>query len=825
MGRWHCIALGVALVFLAGCGETTPSAVDSTADPTTTVSLPGAPTAPLPTPTLAAGASTPAPAPVKTDSNEADTADGSVRLEPLSLPDVAVSTPAEHLAAGELALHNGDYARAESHFQAALDADLDTAEQSAALYGLGTAYFRDGRTSDAATIFNQIVQVDGDSAPSAVHYYLAQTAIARGDAVQAQAAYEAYLAANPDMAGYVLADIGSLAADNGNIPAAIDAYTRAVDADANRLHNIETRQKLADLHRQNGDIAAAVAQYDAIRDLAVTETTKGAMTYLAGATLIAAGDTQAGYERYQFGIANYPRAYDSYNGLIELVNAGVPVDEFQRGLVDLYAEAYQPAVEAFERYLAANPESYDPAALLYLAQSYRALGNTDAALAALDRYAQTNPEEAQIERARTLAFGGQGAAAIAAYDNYLAQYPGGEQAPFATWWAAVLTEQAGDIPGAVARYTAVADAFPDHKDAPEALYHAGWLAYNSDDTPTAVTLWQRAASSYPTADFGAAAMVWLLRTVPSDDPAVVDIAELARTSDATHYFALRAQDIVNGREPFTAGASFALPADEAAELATAEAWLRSWLELDPATAVADLSPAIAADPRYVRGTKLWELGLYQPALREIESVRAAYAEDALASFQLALALRDLGLYRSSIGAAGTVLSLSGQNVFQAPPLIGHLLYPAYYADLIVPLAQQYGYDPRLQLALVRQESLFESFATSSAVAQGLSQVIPDTGAFIAQQLAWPDYENADLYLPYVGLTFGAHYLGTQLDAFDGTVHAALSAYNAGPGNAARWYDIAGSDLDTYIETVDFAETRLYIERIYTGFNIYRHLYR
>ncbi len=63
----------------------------------------------------------------------------------------------------------------------------------------------------------------------------------------------------------------------------------------------------------------------------------------------------------------------------------------------------------------------------------------------------------------------------------------------------------------------------------------------------------------------------------------------------------------------------------------------------------------------------------------------------------------------------------------------------------------------------------------------------------------------------------------QIDAFDGTVHAALSAYNGGPGNAARWYGAAGDDIDLYVETVDFPETRSYIERIYSGYNIYRYL--
>ncbi|MCZ7669460.1 MAG: transglycosylase SLT domain-containing protein [Chloroflexi bacterium] len=71
------------------------------------------------------------------------------------------------------------------------------------------------------------------------------------------------------------------------------------------------------------------------------------------------------------------------------------------------------------------------------------------------------------------------------------------------------------------------------------------------------------------------------------------------------------------------------------------------------------------------------------------------------------------------------------------------------------------------------------------------------------------------------LNFGAYYLDQQPDAFDGAVHAALAAYNAGPGNAARWYKIAGDDLDLFKETMDFPETRKYIDRIYLGQAVYR----
>ena len=60
---------------------------------------------------------------------------------------------------------------------------------------------------------------------------------------------------------------------------------------------------------------------------------------------------------------NYPQSYYSYLGLVELVNAGYPVDELQRGLVDYYAGQYGVALAAFDRYLSTSPS--DPSTALY----------------------------------------------------------------------------------------------------------------------------------------------------------------------------------------------------------------------------------------------------------------------------------------------------------------------------------------------------------------------------------------------------------------------------------------------------------------------------
>lgn len=832
---------------MVACGsdeEAQPAAaVTSTLMPTPTLAA-GLPTVPVPPTELPLNTAVATPEPTQ----PLPTLTAVPTITPLPTA-TAMPMPSERMHLADTHLHNGNYAQAITLLEAnAQQPEAFTpAQQVNTLYSLGVAYGREGRHEDALRAFDQLVALAGEQTPAAAHFYTGQARAVLGDHAGAIAAFQAYLNTNADMGAYVyplMAEAYTAMGDTVNAQAAREA---AVAAPAHRLTEIANRRVLAQHYLDAQNYAAAITHYDAIRNLAVTEFTQGEMAYKAGYAELLAGNNEAAYGRFQQALTAYPRAYETYLGLVELVEAGVPVDEYQRGLVNYYAKSYDPAAAAFERYLQANPENANPEAHLYAAWSYEALGNVPAALAALDSYTAANPAAATIERGKMLARTGDRQGALENYQAYLQNYPDGQSAPFAAWWSAAIAERQGDMPTAVTRYTLLADNYGWHEDAPQALFHAGWLAYHSGDgempggSDTAVILWQRAAQNYPASQYGSAALVWLLRVLPGYESSAHEASgagvpdphkmlafaqRQAEANQAVNYYALRAKDLVMDNEAFTAVAPFhhPTPEEEAAAQVEAEAWLRDWLGLAAGADVRTLAPSIAADARFIRGEKLWQLGLHEQAKRELEAVREAYTGDALSSYQLALAFRELGLYRSSILAAARLPILAGQPMLAVPKFIGRLMYPVYYAELVLPLADQYNYDPRIQFALLRQESLFESFATSSAVAQGLSQVIPDTGAYIARQLNWPDYENDDLYKPYVGLNFGAFYLNQQLDTFDGSVHAALSAYNAGPGNAARWYDQAGSDLDVYVETVDFAETRTYIERIYEGYVIYRFLY-
>lgn len=825
-------------VFLAGCDEPlVPEAISLATE-----------TAPAqPTPTLAAGM----PA-VPVAADDVSSAAPTRTPLPTLTPIPTAPPPPEHIQAGADPLAEGNFALAADRLQTQLQsAELDAVAQRQALFDLGVAYFADGRYAAAAETFSQLLA--DPAAPAEAHFYLGRALAAQDDLDAAVDAYRAYLDANPDTAAYVAPILGDAYLALGDRESGIAAYETAVSVPANRFTEVANRLKLAEFYLADGRIDDAIAQYDAVRAVAQTEFTRGQANYLAGMAELNRGNSEAAYERFQTGISQYPRAYESYLSLVQLVEAGQPVDDYQRGLVNYHAKSYEPCVAAFDRYLAASSENARADAHLYSAYCYEGVGNLDASLAQLDRYAAAVPARAQIERADLLARAGDGDRAVAAYRDYLDAFSGGADAAYAAWRVAVLLHNAGDTAAAVDAYAQFAAGYPTDERAAEALFRGGWLANQGNDVETAVTLWRQAVQEYAERPFGAAAMVWLLHTLPTHvTPTVAvtataaatatvtttaaspfdllalrqEIETLALASPALDYYHLRAKDIVNDERPFSSTSSFTPP--DAAALAAAqveaEAWLRGWLELPAGTDVATLSPALAADERLIVGRKLWRIGLLESAKRELESLRADVSGEALASYQLALFFRDLGLYRSSILAAASVQTLSGQTLFDAPRFIGMLQYPAYYADLILPLAEQYGYDPRLQFALVRQESLFESFARSGAAAQGLSQVIPDTGVYIAQRLGWPNFVNEDLYKPYVGLNFGAYYLAEQLRVFNGDVHAALAAYNAGPGNAARWHRQAGSDLDLFLEVINFPETRLYVERIYVGYVLYSYLY-
>jgi soluble lytic murein transglycosylase len=293
-------------------------------------------------------------------------------------------------------------------------------------------------------------------------------------------------------------------------------------------------------------------------------------------------------------------------------------------------------------------------------------------------------------------------------------------------------------------------------------------------------------------------------------------------SDA--YYGLRAGDILSGTNglPFVPG-NFEVDPDEGR--AEAEQWLANWLQVSPES-LRSLPTEVLNDARFKRGTELWRLGKLSEGKAEFQALREAYSNTPAVLYPLAIYYRDIGLYFPSIVAANQVVRQSpAGSVANAPPFLQRLVYPIYYANLIVPEAQAHNIDPMVIFSLMRAESLFDGAVTSSAAAGGLMQIIPPTGEQIARDLRWSNYQQSDLYRPFISVKFGVYYLRRYgLDFLDQDMYAAWAAYNGGPGNAQRWKENSNGDTDLFVENISLGETRLYIDRLRENLAWYQRLY-
>ena len=65
----------------------------------------------------------------------------------------------------------------------------------------------------------------------------------------------------------------------------------------------------------------------------------------------------------------------------------------------------------------------------------------------------------------------------------------------------------------------------------------------------------------------------------------------------------------------------------------------------------------------------------------------------------------------------------------------------------------------------------------------------------------------------------------MLDRSDGNVAYALASYNGGPGNCDKWvHQFGKADIETFIESIPFSETRDYVKIVLGNYAAYCSLY-
>ncbi len=511
------------------------------------------------------------------------------------------------------------------------------------------------------------------------------------------------------------------------------------------------------------------------------------------------GDLQAKLDAWLTIVQRYPES-STAQAIVDDMPGGdttivVFVDDYYRGLVyyrggrsDDARRAFQASLD-FNQTPAGGDRSLAARSAYYLAVLDEAGGNLDAAI---DGYARVVQLDAKLDLA----------------DDAL-------------WWRGKLLE----------RQARAGDARDDYKQlvadhgtsdwAADARFRLGLIDYDAHQFSQAAQEFVAIAGDSKAVE-QERALLWQGKSLAAlgDHAAADAVWNTLRAHVPDGYYGLRAAVLLGDARGTLKDAG--LSSEREPDWTAIEAWLRSIGQDDPSPVLS----ALLFNPHWALGQELMALGMERRASAEFELLLNAAGRNPTRLYHVARFARAAGLTSVSARAAARLLAdVKEQDARGAPLDLWRLAYPAPYASLVRDVSDEQDVPDVLLLAVVRQESFFDPLAGSTAGALGLAQVIPATGQGIADDLGINNFTTDELYRPAVSLRFGAHYLGQQLKVFYGNVYDALAAYNGGPGNAQRWSDISGGDVDRSYEEIEFDQTKAYVRLVSENLARYRQLYQ
>ena len=175
--------------------------------------------------------------------------------------------------------------------------------------------------------------------------------------------------------------------------------------------------------------------------------------------------------------------------------------------------------------------------------------------------------------------------------------------------------------------------------------------------------------------------------------------------------------------------------------------------------------------------------------------------------------------------AGCCIALAVAAVFQKP-VRRHFSYPMEYEAEVRRACEKYDLDPCLVFAVIRTESFFTPDAVSGAGAQGLMQIMPETGKWIAQKLDVEDvYTDDSLFDPETNIRFGCWFLSYLMEKYDGDMTRTTAAYHAGEGTVKKWLQEEENSPDgVNLSSIPSSVTNNYVKKVLHAYEKYKPLY-
>jgi soluble lytic murein transglycosylase len=391
-----------------------------------------------------------------------------------------------------------------------------------------------------------------------------------------------------------------------------------------------------------------------------------------------------------------------------------------------------------------------------------------------------------------------------------------QTAPASGWFSQALMSAGNmfllkhDYDKAVDCFRELQQRFPNDGRASYAHWKAAWLNFRQGRSEDAKKDFENQITLFPSSGEVSAALYWRGRIAEEEgdsDQAWAYYQKLS-TRYRNYYYALLARERLRGLKPVSP-----LPHYEV-------------LDRVPPLNV----PHVAEDPppadnlRYQKAQLLANGGLVDLAVKEIQAA-ASEEKASWAPPEAAKIYRESGRYDRAIEVMKrAVPDYFAKELPELPQSYWTALFPRPYWPELKNYSSMNGLDPFLVASLIRQESEFNPSAISHANAIGLMQLLPKTGKQVAKEVKLSRYNASQLVNPSVNLQLGTRYFRGMVDKF-GAFEYALAAYNAGDDRVKDWLAQGKyRDVQEFVESIPFTETREYVQAIVRNANVYKLLY-
>ncbi|HEY7351667.1 MAG TPA: transglycosylase SLT domain-containing protein [Terriglobales bacterium] len=488
-------------------------------------------------------------------------------------------------------------------------------------------------------------------------------------------------------------------------------------------------------------------------------------------------------------------------------------DEKSRADALFRARRYPDATDAYRNLLDRATETVKPEIQLALAESLHRSGHDRDAKKLLESIQPATSETA----ARRLYDIGELQRADDKDDDFIKTVDDiRKTAPTSPWLEQALLYVGNiyllrnDYDRAIDAYREIETRFPSGARAPYAHWKVAWLSLRQGRAAEAKTGFEKQVELYPDSSEVAAALYWRARLAEEDGDQAMASAYYQKISD-------RFRNFYYG--PLARERQSKLKVDDPPHYAILD-------RVPPITGIDKITDTAPPqdDLRLEKARVLENGGLIDFAIREVKA--AAESDDASwLPAEIARMYQDCNRYDAAVETLKhAVPNYFAVDLSTLPRSYWEALFPRPFWNDLKRFSTENGLDPYLVASLIRQESEFNPNAVSNKSALGLMQLLPKVGKGVAKEVKLKHFSTPRLFTPAINLELGTKYFRSMVDQFGGFEYA-LAAYNAGDNRVKDWQS-AGKyrDVQEFVESIPFTETREYVEAIMRNANVYRQLY-